>query len=184
MNRITTALATLLLLLSLCATSYSQPSFTARLTGAQETPFPGVATSAQGTGSFLLSPIGLQFFITVEGLSGPITAAEFEDAPPGMPGPSARDIITEFGGTHTAAGLWAPTDAQALTSTMLTELVKGNVCVNIHTAANPAGEIRGQVQLSSGVHFTANLQAAQVNPPTGAPGTGAGSFTLNETGLH
>src|SRR5262249_43389693 len=132
---------------------------------------------------FVLTPIGLQFSITVEGLSGPIMAADFQDAPAGMPGPIVRDILSEFGARHTAVGLWSPSDTQALTTTMISELVAGNVCVNIHTAANPAGEIRGQVQLSNGVHFTANLQPTQVNPPSGATGTGAGSFTLTDKAL-
>jgi hypothetical protein len=184
MNRIKGALASLALLVGLSSTSFADPNFTARLTGAQEAPFPGVATAAQGTGLFVLSPGGVQFFITVEGLSGPIIAADFENAPPGMPGASVRDILSEFGGTHSAVGFWTPSDAQALTATLISELIKGNLCVNIHTPANPAGEIRGQVQLSSGVHFTANLQASQENPPTGAPGSGVGSFTLTDDGLH
>jgi Cu/Zn superoxide dismutase len=187
MNRIKGAFASLALVSALVfalgGTSYGQSNFTARLTGAQEAPFPGVATAAVGSGSFVLIPGGLQFYLTVEGLSGPITAADFEDAPPGMLGPTVRDILTEFGGTHTAAGLWSTSDTQALTSTLVSELVEGNVCVNIHTAANPAGEIRGQVQLSSGVHFTANLQPTQVNPPSGATGTGAGTFTLTDQSL-
>lgn len=187
MNRIQGAFASLVLLVLFFAVSgisYAQSNFTARLTGPQETPFPGIATAATGSGSFVLTPAGLQFFVTVEGLSGPITAADLQDAPPGMPGPSVRDILSEFGASHTAAGLWSSSDTQALTTTLVSELLEGNLCVNIHTAANPAGEIRGQVQLSSGVHFTANLQPTQVNPPSGATGTGAGSFTLTDKTLH
>lgn len=184
MNRLLRMLAPFALLTGLFGSASAGPTFTARLNGNQVAPFPGVVTAAQGSGNFMLLPTGLLFFLTVEGLSGPIIGAEFTEAPPGMPGIIARDILPEFAGTNSAVGVWAPSDAQPLTSALISQLIEGNVCVNIQTAANPAGEIRGQVQLSSGVHFTANLQGAQENPPTGVPGTGAGSFTLTDDGLH
>ena len=172
-------------LLGLAAVAEAQTTFTARLTGNQETPFPGIATAATGTALFELTPAGLQFYVTVEGLSGPITAASIQRAPSGTPGPMVRDILGEFGGSNNAAGLWTAGDAMPLTSSLIGELINGDLCVNIATAANPAGEIRGQMLLSAGVHLTANLQAAQENPGTGAAGTGAASFTLTNDGtLH
>ena len=86
MNRMLRVLASFGLFISLFGTASAGSNFTARLTGNQEAPFPGVATAAQGSGNFMLLPSGLLFYLTVEGLSGPITAAEFENAPPGMPG--------------------------------------------------------------------------------------------------
>ena len=48
----------------------------------------------------------------------------------------------------------------------------GMAYVNVHTSANPAGEIRGQI---SPVHFTAALSGGAEVPPvtTAASGTGA-----------
>ena len=101
-----------------------------------------------------------------------------------MPGAVVRDITSEFAGTNSAAGLWTPGDAQPLTGNLITDLVAGDLYVNIHTPPFGPGEIRGQIQLSDGVHFTANLQGPQVNPPLAVPGTGTGSFTLTEEGLQ
>jgi hypothetical protein len=164
------------------ATSHAEAYFTARLTAAQETP--GVASGALGTAHFTLTSAGLQFYVTAEGLTGMITSADISDAPPGMPGPIVRDITSEFAGTHSAAGLWTSGDAMPLTGSMVSELMAGNLYVNIHTPPFGPGEIRGQIQLSDGAHFTANLQGPQVNPPVFVPGTGTGSFTLTEEGLQ
>ncbi len=184
MKRLLATIVSIASLLGLAGTSHGQADFAARLTGNQEPPFPGVGTPAKGSGCFMLSSIGVQFYVTVEGLSGPIIAAAIEDAPPGIPGPVVRDIMPEFAGTHTAAGLWSPADAMPLTTSLVSDLVAGNLYVNVGTPAFPAGEIRGQIQLSSGVHFTANLQGTQENPSLAVAGTGAGSFTLTEEGLH
>jgi hypothetical protein len=162
--------------------SHAEAYFTTRLSGPQETP--GAATPALGTGHFTLSSAGLQFYLSVEGLSGVITSADISDGPPGMPGPVVRDITSEFAGTNNAAGIWTSGDAQPLTSTLIGELMAGNLYVNIHTPPFGPGEIRGQIQVSDGVHLAANLQGSQVNPPTGSPGTGMASFTLTEQGLQ
>lgn len=160
----------------------AQAHLTARLDGAQETPV--VVTPARGTAAATLTPLGLQFFVTVEGLSGPITAAHIHNGVPGLAGPAVRSILTEFAGGTTAAGLWTAADPTPLSPTLISGLMAGNLYVNVHTAANPGGEIRGQLRLSAGAHFTATLSQSQENPPTGAPATGTGSFTLTDEGLH
>ena len=114
--------------------------FTANLTADQEnhTVTPDTAT---GTASLTLTDAGLVFGVTVEGLSGPIAASHFHaSAPVGMDAGVVR-AITEFDG-NTASGVW--TSDQGL-DTLLTDLQNGNIYINIHTAANGAGEIRGQV---------------------------------------
>lgn len=74
---------------------------------------------------------------TYTGLTGPATAAHFHgpaavgaNAPVAIPAPATA---SPFSGTATL------TDAQA------TALTGGMMYFNIHTAANPGGEIRGQV---------------------------------------
>src|SRR5262245_56196185 len=165
MRRIVASLVFIFALLGSASLSHAQAHFTARLTGNQILPFPGVATPATGTAFCTLTGSGLQFVVTVEGLSGPIKAASIERGPAGMSGPIVRDITGDFGGSNTAAGLWTAADVTPLTSALITELFNGNLYLNIYTAAYPInGEIRGQIQLSAGVHLTANLQGAQENP--------------------
>src|SRR5499427_7355827 len=92
----------------------------------------GSVTATYDTASKKLSWKG-----TVSGLSGPATAAHFHAGEPGKNGgvviPIAGADKGSFEGTATL------TDEQAA------DLMAGKWYVNVHTAANKAGEIRGQV---------------------------------------
>ena len=180
MNRRVSIAASILVLVVVYGSAEGQAQFTAKLTGAQEVP--GVVVPAAGTAWVTLTSAGVQYAITAEGLSGPITAAHFHNAPQGVNGPVVRTITGSLSG-NTASGIWTSTDAEALTPALIDELLKGNLYVNYHTAANPGGEIRGQLAVSGGVHFTANLTGAQENPAVVVAATGTGAFTLTEEGL-
>jgi Cu/Zn superoxide dismutase len=183
MHRMIRPLVLILALLVVHGTSYGQAAnFTARFTGQQEVP--AVVTPAQGSAFVSLTNAGARFFVTVEGLSGPITAAHFHRALPGTNGGVVRTITPEFAGTNSADGLWTAADPEPLSGALISDLLDGRLYLNVHTAANPGGEIRGQVQLSGGVHFTANLQGTQENPPLAVAASGAASLTLTELGLH
>jgi hypothetical protein len=80
----------------------------------------------------------LSWKLTYSGLSGPATAAHFHG--PAEPGKNAGVAVAIPNATETPAeGSAILTDAQAA------DLMAGNYYVNVHTAANPGGEIRGQV---------------------------------------
>jgi CHRD domain-containing protein len=74
---------------------------------------------------------------TVSGLTGPATAAHFHAGESGKNG----GVVVPIAGADKGAfeGSATLTDAQA------TELMAGKWYVNVHTAANKGGEIRGQV---------------------------------------
>lgn len=79
----------------------------------------------------------LKYKITYEGLSGPATAAHFHG--PASSGANAA-VVLPF--TSTAS----PIEGQAtLTPAQAADLMSGRWYANIHTAANPGGEIRGQM---------------------------------------
>jgi hypothetical protein len=109
------------------------------LKGSSEVP----ATTSAGTGTVDVSydtvTKKLTYTVTYSGLSGPATAAHFhnpaaatENAPATVPLP-ATALASPIKGEATL------TDAQAA------DLAAGKMYFNIHTAANPGGEIRGQV---------------------------------------
>jgi hypothetical protein len=80
----------------------------------------------------------LSWKLTYSGLSGPATAAHFHG--PAEPGKNAGVAVAiPNAGTSPVEGSATLTDAQAA------DLTAGKYYVNIHTAANPGGEIRGQV---------------------------------------
>ena len=80
----------------------------------------------------------LSWKLTYSGLSGPATAAHFHG--PAAAGANAGVAIAiPNAGTSPVEGSATLTDAQAA------DLAGGKYYINIHTAANPGGEIRGQV---------------------------------------
>jgi hypothetical protein len=80
----------------------------------------------------------LTWTVTFDGLTGPSTAAHFHG--PAAPGANAGvALLIGNNPTSPAKGTATLTDAQAA------DLMGGRWYVNIHTAANRAGEIRGQV---------------------------------------
>ena len=80
----------------------------------------------------------LSWKVSYSGLTGPATAAHFHS--PAEPGKNAGVMIPiQNIATSPAEGSATLTDAQAA------DLMAGRVYVNVHTAANPGGEIRGQV---------------------------------------
>ena len=113
-------------------------SFKADLKGASEVP----ATNSQGTGNVTATYDSaskkLSWKGTVSGLSGNATAAHFHG--PAEPGKNAGVLVPAPGVTTGAfEGSATLTDDQAKA------LVAGQTYFNVHTAANPNGEVRGQV---------------------------------------
>lgn len=66
---------------------------------------------------------------------------------------------------------------------LVKELLAGNIYINVHTAANQPGEVRGQVGERG---FLATLDTAQAVPTITTPSSGSGtaSFRLNAAGTE
>lgn len=122
------------------AYSTTATSCTATLEGSQEVP--PVDTDATGSASVDFDPATneLSWMIEFSGLSGAATAAHFHG--PAASGANAG-VQVNIGET---SGLVSPMEGSAeLTSEQASMLLDGELYINIHTAANPNGEIRGQV---------------------------------------
>ncbi len=157
----------------------AQGFLTGKFTSDQESH--SVSSSATGTAVLEYFDGELFFFITVEGLSGPITGAHFHNAPAGVDGGVVRDITASFEG-NTAAGVWTSFDTQALTDELVAELFGGNIYINIHTSANPAGEIRAQLTPTDGVTLTADLTPEQESHDVTSDGRGTAIVQISESG--
>ena len=110
----------------------------ADLSATQEVP----PTQSQGKGNaevnFDTASKKLSWTVTYSGLTGPATAAHFHG--PAEAGKNAGVAVPiPNQATSPVTGSATLTDAQAA------DLTAGKYYVNIHTAANPGGEIRGQV---------------------------------------
>ena len=113
--------------------------YEASLDGAQEVP--AVATAGQGQARLEVDAGGtLRWTIGHEGLSGPVTAAHI----PGPAGPGQNaPVLLPFSVSRGAASF----SGQAhVTPEQRTQLESGQWYVNLHTARNPNGEIRGQLR--------------------------------------
>ena len=116
---------------------------TASLGTAKEVPKPkGVGGNARGTFSAGLTRTGtrgtLSWRLTFRGLTGAAGAAHIHLAKPGVAGPVAVALCGPCrSGVRGTAKLKAST---------VTALLAGGTYVNVHTAKNPAGEVRGQIR--------------------------------------
>ncbi len=113
--------------------------FVATLSGSGEVP----PNTTGGTGSLDAtldkSSSTLSWKLTYSGLTGPATAAHFHG--PAAPGANAP-VVVPFPSPD------SPAQGQALlTPSQVADLTAGKWYVNVHTAANKGGEIRGQVTL-------------------------------------
>jgi Cu/Zn superoxide dismutase len=102
---------------------------------------PGITSSGKGTGAFTFDPATkvLTYTVQYEGLTGPAAAAHIHG--PADPGASAGVVVPFASAASPITGTATLTDAQ------VAELQAGKYYVNIHTAANRGGEIRGQITL-------------------------------------
>jgi len=132
--------AAAVLLLSAALAQAKTVHFSATLSGSEQVP--PVSTAATGNVDATLDTDSKVFTYTAtySGLSGPAVAAHFHgpasegaNAPPVVPVPKA-DLASPIHGTATL------TDAQ------IGDLTAGKWYFNVHTAANPGGEIRGQLR--------------------------------------
>ncbi|VIO77578.1 CHRD domain-containing protein [Bradyrhizobium ivorense] len=134
-----TLLATLTLgaALALAGPAFAQ-KFKVALDGKSEVPPNSSAATGTADIDYDAASKKLSWKVTYSGLSGPATAAHFHG--PAESGKNAGVAVAIPNATSSPVeGSATLTDAQAA------DLLAGKYYVNIHTAANPGGEIRGQV---------------------------------------
>ena len=106
------------------------------LTGAQETP--PVTTSASGTGTITVTADkSVSGSVTKTGVDG--KAVHIHTGAPGKNGP----VIVPL--TKSGDSTWSVPPGAKLSDEQYASYQAGNLYVNVHSAANPAGEIRGQL---------------------------------------
>ena len=144
----------------------------ATLTGAQEVP--AVVTTATGTGLVTADPTTKIIVggITTTGVTG--TAAHIHIGAVGVNGGA---IITLIEIPPAGSGVWAIPAAAILTQAQYDSLLAGDLYFNVHSAANPDGEIRGQIVKAQ------PLSGAQVVPPVATAASGIGTVAVNHATL-
>lgn len=121
--------------------SMTKMSFTAVLNVGQEKPVPkGTKSGAAGKFTATVSGTTVTWKLTFSHLTGQATAAHIHTGKKGVPGavivPLCGPCRSPASGTGT------------VTAAQLTQMKNGGTYVNVHTAKNPGGEIRGQIKMA------------------------------------
>ena len=122
--------------------SAAPASFQVKLDGAQQVP--PVQTAGSGTADLTYDPATklLTWNVAFSGLSGPASMAHFHG-----PAPAGKNAGVEIWISTKGQPATSPLTGQAtLTDAQAADLMAGNLYINVHTAKNPNGEIRGQVK--------------------------------------
>jgi hypothetical protein len=143
---------------SVAPASAQQFTLTATLTGAGETPTPGVLTGAFGSAIVIvdLTARTVTYNVTVFNLPSGVTASHIHVGAVGNAGP----VVVNFAPPANASndfsftGVVKDTDFALQPSLgirsaddMFQAILGGNSYVNVHSTVNPGGEIRGQLSL-------------------------------------
>ena len=112
------------------------------LSGTQEVP--PVATSASGSGTVTIgADKAVSGSVTTSGVNG--TAAHIHEAAPGKNGP----VIVPM--AKSGDNVWSIPAGAKLTDAQYQSYKDGNLYINVHSAANKGGEIRGQLAPPAGM---------------------------------
>lgn len=145
----------------------AQTLFRATLEGSNEVP--PVITTASAWATFVLNPDNtVTYLVNAQGLVG--VAAHIHEGDPGVSGPI---IFPLSGGPDIYSGTTVALDA-----TQIGKLRGRHYYVNVHTSANPNGEVRGQIQPSP-LAYGAHLIGAEETPPVTTNALGDATFSVN-----
>jgi hypothetical protein len=110
----------------------------AQLSSASEVPAKDSKGTGQLTGSLDTDTYELKYHVVYSELTGPVVAAHFHG--PAAEGANAKPQVA------VKAPFESPVDGTAtISAEQAKDLLDGKWYFNLHTAANPGGEIRGQV---------------------------------------
>ena len=148
--------------------------FTSKLDGAQVVP--SVPSNANGVASFMLNKTrdSLTINLTMIGLSGPAVNVSIYQGNEGTNGSPLIGLTQFLNGNKLTTAL-----AGANVTVIISKLMSDNLYLLVTTAANPNGEIRGQVKLESDWNFVADLNSMETVPMMMSNAYGLGSFALS-----
>lgn len=129
----------------------AERTFTVALTPAEEVPAPR-PTSATGLAQVILYASRIEFQLSAQNITG-ITMAHIHEGATGVAGPIRATLFMPGSATGSVNGSFASGRLEdgnlpgGVTVQSLKALIlSGNTYVDVHTTANPAGEIRGQLR--------------------------------------
>ena len=144
--------------------------YAAQLSASQEVP--ANVSTAKGVGFVSLDPTTKRVTARVTVLGIAATMAHIHTGAVGANG-GVSFPMTE---TATGSGIWVSAADATMTDAQITAMKAGGLYFNVHSAAYPGGEIRGQIARNVG---TASLNAAQEVPTNASTATGVGTLVID-----
>lgn len=159
------------------------PAFGGPLDGSQEVP--AVVTAATGEATVVISADNstIWYVVTYSGLSGALAAAHIHAGAAGVNGGVILPLVASASpmvGTLTSSN-FTPSGSITTFAEAVSAVKAGTTYVNLHTAANPGGEIRGQVVAKGNAHF-ALLAGTQEVPAVTTSAAGNGWVVVSTGG--
>jgi hypothetical protein len=136
-----------LFVITISTAAHAQQVFVANLSGAQEVP--AVTSPGRGVCRVILNPAQTQISVNCNysGLSSAANAAHIHgNAPVGANAP----VLFNFGAISGTSGT-ITNQTFTLTPQQVADLRQNRMYVNVHTANNPGGEIRGQLHVANAI---------------------------------
>ncbi|MFQ3249353.1 MAG: hypothetical protein ACI9O6_001161 [Glaciecola sp.] len=146
------------------------------LSGKQE--IPQVTTEASGGGYALLDTLTNRVSLTVvtSGVED-ATMAHIHTGFAGENGPVLAALVQDMSDSN----VWTSGGELELTADIVSLLVSGGHYVNVHTPANPSGELRGQITAANIEVYGVVATGDQEVPSVTTDAMGVGAITLNTT---
>jgi CHRD domain/Bacterial Ig domain len=137
--------------------------------------FPLPTSTASGTGELTFDLINgsVTGGVNITGITA--TLAHIHRGYAGTAGP----VIVNFVRSPTDPTRWEPQAGGMLTADQITELMTGKLYVNVHSAAYPQGEIRGQIQPDNIDVVTSVMNGSAVVPAVTTAASGIAAATLD-----
>lgn len=139
--------------------------------------FPKPASTASGTGqlTFDLLTGAVTGGVTVSGIAA--TLAHIHSGIAGTTGP----VVVDFVQSSSDPNRWDAVTGAQLSAEQIEDLLAGRLYVNVHSAAYPGGEIRGQIKPQNIEVAIADLSGANVVPPVTTTASGIAAATLDSS---
>jgi hypothetical protein len=151
----------------------NSPKIAITLSPTETYPLPTSTASGTGELTFNLVSGAVSGGVTTSGITA--TLAHIHRGYAGTAGP----VIVNFVKSATDPNRWEPQAGSLLTADQINELLAGRLYVNVHSAAYPQGEIRGQIQPDNIDVVVSQMNGASVSPPVTNTASGVAATTVD-----